>query len=207
MTYSDFTIDEVRWTFHLTLRDHDLFPAVGSIEPSEWLRYGLEKGRSLAVASEKARSEFIVAPILTACREILEEKIHIFSGVTLNAAPERGLKGECDFILARTSSAYSLQGPLMVIVEATKHDLDVGLAQCAAQLVGVRIYNEKDGTPTPVVYGCVTDGERWQFLKLEGQELIVQPLLLPLQQISQILWMLVECVKDVMKHLPTEPAA
>jgi hypothetical protein len=207
MTYSDFSIDDVRWTFHLTLRDHELFPTIGLIDPSAWLRYGLEKGRSLAVASEKARSEFIVAPILTACREILEEKIHIFSGVTLNAAPERGLKGECDFILARTSSAYSLQGPLMLIVEAKKHDLDVGLAQCAAQLVGARIYNEKDGTPTPVVYGCVTDGERWQFLKLEGQELILQPQILPIQQINQILWMIVECVKDVLKHVPSEAAA
>jgi hypothetical protein len=207
MTYSDFTIDDVRWTFHLTLRDEALFPAIGTIEPSDWLRYALDKGKSLAVTSEKARSEFIVAPVLTACREILQEKIHIFSGVALNAAPERGLKGECDFILARTSSAYSLQGPLMVIVEAKKHDLDVGLAQCAAQLVGARIYNEKDGRPTPVVYGCVTDGERWQFLKLEGQELILQPQLLPIQQIGQILWLVVECVKDVMKHLPAEAAA
>jgi hypothetical protein len=207
MTYSDFSIAEVRRTFHLTLRDHALFPVIGSLEPSEWLRYALEKGKDLAVWSEKARSEFIVAPILMACREILEEKVHVFSGVSLDAAPEQGLKGECDFILAKTASAYDLQGPLMVVVEAKKHDLDVGLGQCAAQMLGARIFNEKDDTPIPVIYGCVTNGSLWQFLKLEGHELILHPQRLPTGELGQILWMIVECVKDVFKHVPAEAAA
>jgi len=207
MTYSEFTLAEVRRTFHLTTRDHALFPTVGNLEPSAWLRYALEKGKDLAVWSEKARSEFIVAPILMVCREILEEKIHIFSGVWLDAAAEQGLKGECDFILARTASAYDLQGPLMVVLEAKKHDLDVGLGQCAAQMVGARIFNEKDGRPLPIIYGCVTNGSEWQFLKLAGQELILQPRRINIEDVGQIMWLVVECVKDVLKLVPTEAAA
>jgi hypothetical protein len=207
MTYSDFTLADVRRTFHLTTRDHALFPVIGSLEPSAWLQYALDKGKDLAVWSEKARSEFIVAPILMTCREFLEEKIHVYSGVWLDAAADQGLKGECDFILARTASAYDLQGPLMVVLEAKKHDLDVGLGQCAAQMVGARVFNEKDGNPVPMIYGCVTNGSEWQFLKLQGQDLILQPLRTRTDDIGQILWLIVECVKDVLKHVLTEAAA
>lgn len=207
MTYSEFTIDEVRRTFHLTLRDQSLFSEIGAVAPFDWLKHVLEKGRELAVLSEKARSEFIVAPILVACRELLHEKVHVFSGVRLDAAPELGLKGECDFILARTKSSFALQGPLLVIVEAKKNDMEEGLAQCAAQMVGARVYNEKDGKPVPFIYGCVTTGETWQFLKLEDGNLVVHPNRLKIEEIDKILWFIVECVKDVFRHVPVEAVA
>ncbi len=207
MTYSDFAIEDLRRTFHLTVRDRPLFPQTGTIAPSDWLQQALKMGRDLAILSEKARSEFIVAPVLATCRELLENRIHVFSGITLNAAPERGLKGECDFILARTASSYVMQGPLMVIVEAKKNDMDVGLAQCAAEMIGARVYNEKDGKPVPVVYGCVTTGMTWQFLKLENDELIVDPNRFELGEIDRVLWMIVECVNDVFRHVPAEAAA
>lgn len=207
MSYSDFTIEEVRRKFHLTFRDQPLFPEIGTVAPFDWLAHILKEGKDLAVLSEKARSEFIVAPVLMACRELLQEKIHVFSGVTLNAAPEQGLTGACDFILARTASTFAVQGPLMVILEAKKNDIEEGLGQCAAQLLGARIYNEKDGTPIPVIYGCVTTGESWQFLKLEGNEMILHPSRLRIEEADRILWLLVECVKDASRHIPAGAAA
>jgi hypothetical protein len=43
--------------------------------------------------TEKARSEFIVAPILVECRQRLQHRINVFSGVTLDAEP-KGLANE-----------------------------------------------------------------------------------------------------------------
>lgn len=207
MTYSEFTIEEVRRTFHVTLRDHALFPEVGTLKPTDWLVHVLNKGKDLAVLSEKARSEFIVAPMLMACREAFQDRIHVFSGVRLDAAPEQGLRGECDFILARTASLFALQAPLMVVLEAKKNDIEEGLGQVAAQMLGARIFNEKDGTPVPVIYGCVTTGENWQFLKLEGLDLLLHPKRLRIEEVDKLLWFLVECVKDVYRHLPVPEKA
>src|SRR5947207_500571 len=142
MSYSDFTLEILRRDYGIKVRDQDLFDPVESIEPSHWLLQALEKGHDLALFSEKARSEFIVAPVLMACRELLNARIHVFSGVWLDADPDRGLKGECDFILARSASAFVLQSPLMLVLEAKKNDIEVGLGQCGAQMLDAIVYNE-----------------------------------------------------------------
>lgn len=197
MSYSDFTIDMLRRDFGIRVHDRPFFKEIGTVEPSSWLQEGLAEGATLAVVSEKARSEFIVAPVLIACREILARKVHIFSGIRLDADPDKGLKGECDFILAQTDSAFALQGPLMTIVEAKKNDIEEGIAQCAAQLLGAGIYNEKDRTPLPYLYGCVTTGRDWQFLKLENEDLFIHPERYSIEQVGKILWFLVHCLKDL----------
>ena len=171
MAYSDFTLDRVRHEFGVTVRDQALFETIGDLVPSAWLRESLQKGAGPARASEKARGEFIVAPILIECCNRLEPSINIFSGVTLDADPAKELNGVCDFILARSASRYALESPLMMIVEAKKHDIDEGLGQCAAQMLAATRYNERDGKPVPWLYGCVTNGDLWHFLKLEGNAL------------------------------------
>ena len=60
-----------------------------------------------------------------------------------------------------------LRAPLVIIVEAKKNDIEVGLGQCVAQMIGSRLFNEKAGKPPGQVFGCVTTGEDWQFLRLE----------------------------------------
>ena len=93
----------------------------------------------------------------------------IYSGQRLDVDPSLGLVGECDFILAATSPLPALRPPLMIIVEAKKHDIEGGVWQCLAQMVGARIFNERAGRPPAPVYGCVTNGENWQFLRLVEQ--------------------------------------
>ncbi len=89
----------------------------------------------LALVSEKARSEFVVAPILLAAREMSRETLTIYSGQRLDVDPERGLQGECDFILALSAPLPRLRAPLLIIVEAKKNDIEAGLGQCVAQMV------------------------------------------------------------------------
>ena len=80
MSYSDYSLDSLRHAFGLKVRDQPLFEQIGTLETSPWLAESLTNGQDLAVTSEKARSEFIVAPVLMACRAILGRDLRIFSG-------------------------------------------------------------------------------------------------------------------------------
>jgi hypothetical protein len=207
MSYGEYNLNSLRRTFGLKVRDELLFEPIGTLEPSQWLVESLANGQDLAVTSEKARGEFIVAPVLMACRVLLGHDLRIFSGARLDIDPDRGLKGECDFILARSESSLVLQAPLMVLLEAKKNDIEEGLGQCAAQMFGARLYNEQEGKAVPSVYGCVTTGEAWQFLKLTGNDLLIHPGRLPIQELGKILWFLVQCLRDVDRETAAIAAA
>jgi len=133
-----------------------------------WLLETLGRATPLALVSEKSRSEFIVAPMLTAIRELVDVPLSIYSGHRLDVDPERGLVGECDFILALAPPVPPLRAPVATIVEAKKNDVESGLGQCVAQMVTAALFNQADGEPTAPVFGCVTTGETWQFLRLRG---------------------------------------
>src|SRR5206468_9488588 len=120
------------------------------------------------LVSEKARSEFLVVPLLLATPEFVPGGLTIYSGQRLDVDPERGLVGECDFILALTPPVPRLRSPLVTVLEAKKGDIEAGLGQCVAQMVGVRVFNERAGQPALRVFGCVTTGEVWQFLSLDA---------------------------------------
>ena len=55
-----------------------------------------------------------------------------------------------------------------ITVEAKKNDVENGIGQCFAQMVGARLFNERAGAALEDMYGCVTTGETWRFLLLEG---------------------------------------
>ena len=58
-------------------------------------------------------------------------------------------------------------------VEAKRDDLELGVVQCAAQMVGIQRFNEKYGESVETIYGCATTADTWQFLCLTGQELLI----------------------------------
>lgn len=173
MTYSDFTLETVEKRFGLQIAQAALFPGLTPLSGPAWLQDILAKGRQLALISEKARSEFIVAPILLATRELCRGPVAIYSGQRLDVLPEQGLVGECDFILAATQPVPVLHAPLVTIVEAKKNDVEAGLGQCAAQMVAARLFNQNEGQPLVRLYGTVTTGEAWQFLRLQHSELAI----------------------------------
>ncbi len=173
MTYSDFTLELVEKVLGVRVQQMDLFLSLPALPAPTWLQEVLARGRQLALISEKARSEFIVAPILLASRELSQNAVAIYSGQRLDVQPEQGLTGECDFILAATEPVPLLRAPIVTIVEAKKNDVEGGLGQCAAQMVGARLLNQKEGQAEAIVFGCVTTGEAWQFLRLRETELAI----------------------------------
>ncbi len=44
---------------------------------------------------------------------------------------EKGLIGECDFILAKDTHSFDVSFPIFKLAEAPKNDLEEGVRQCA----------------------------------------------------------------------------
>jgi len=196
MGYSSFALDDVAEKFSLKVRKGSLLGEVGSVPPSARLKETLALYHDMFFISEKSRSEFIVVPVLVACRELLEEQIFIYSGPTFDVDPEQGLQGESDFLLAYTPATPLLEKPLLMVVEAKKNDVEFGLGQCAAQMVAARIYNQRRNRPLSKLFGCVTTGETWQLTKLEDNEFIVHGERFYIKNLDQVLWMLTTVLKE-----------
>jgi hypothetical protein len=169
MAYSDFSVSKVKKVFGLTEKPVTLFDKLTNIQASNWLKETLETSLKLALSSssEKARSEFIVAPILLEIEKRNKDEFSIFSGERLNVDEDKGLKGECDFILSKGPISSTIQAPVFSLVEAKRNDIKEGLGQCIAQMVGAKIFNQNEENQIHIIYGCVTTGEDWQFMKIE----------------------------------------
>ena len=187
MSYTDFDIAKVEKELNLEIVIQKIDWQFEPIAPSEWLMNSLERGEQIAFVSEKARSEFIVAPILLAAKEIANNEVQIFSGQILNVDASLGLTGECDFILSKTKPTPILKSPIITLVEAKKNDIDLGLGQCIAQMFASMIFNKRSDNNIQTIFGCVTTGEDWQFLKLEGKTAIIDSEKFYLSELDKIL--------------------
>jgi hypothetical protein len=187
MSYTDFDIPRVEKELGLVVAIKKIEWNFEPVASSDWLLKSLEKGEKNAFVSEKARSEFIVTPILLAAKEISNDEFQIFSGQTLNVDVSLGLTGECDFILSKTYPTPVLKSPIISLVEAKKNDIELGLGQCIAQMFAARIFNQKSNNTFKVIFGCVTTGEDWQFLKLEENNVTVDSEKFYLSEVENIL--------------------
>lgn len=198
MAYSRFaTLHEVLETFSLIADyDADLFPEISPIEPSPWLVTTLNEFRPLALSinTEKARSEFLIAPLLAEVRRRTEATL--FSGVEFNVEPKQGLSGFCDFLLSLSSDPFTLQAPVLTIVEAKREDIPSGLGQCAAEMVAAQIFNERKHNPIPIIYGAVTTGTNWRFLQLSEKTLRIEREERYLNGVASLLGVLIQIVRS-----------
>ena len=169
MGYSNYRkIKTVIKKFNLDMLSVNLFANVQPVEPSDWLKETLRRTETVLLTSEKAKSERVISPILTEVFESYRDRISFFSGEALNIKPEDDLAGECDFFFALHPPKLYIDAPIISLAEAKNEDMQWGIAQCAAQMLGAKFYNEMEGKPIPFIYGCATDGIEWQFMKLEN---------------------------------------
>jgi hypothetical protein len=173
MAYTDFTLSDLHQKFGIENRKGALFPKVKPVPASRKLKTDLGYNLELPQRSEKAKSELIVLPILLDVRLRNDRFFTIYSGEILAADPEAGLNGECDFIVAKDTQSFEINYPIFQIVEAKKNDIDLGVPQCAAQMVGARVFNQKKGLTVDTVFGCVTTGDDWNFMRLAGNTITV----------------------------------
>ena len=176
MPYSKFTLDELQQKFNIILTGNKgKFNNLPEVAPSQFILEALEEYLPLAVAigSEKARSELIVAPILVAIKKHLNKQISLFSGIEFNVDIELGLNGFCDFIISNSTQQFFIESPVIALVEAKNDNLKSGLAQCMAEMVAAQIFNQRQDNEVSKIYGVITTGTVWQFLELEGEAVVL----------------------------------
>jgi hypothetical protein len=197
MSYSDFTLERVIQTFDLKIVDRqNLFSSVPEQQSSDFLKETLRRSVPLAIASnsEKARSEMIIAPILIELREQLHEQISIFSGIDFTVDPSQGLNGICDFIISNSPELIILKAPVVAIVEAKKENLNAGLGQCVAEMYAAQHFNQSHNNSLQSIYGTVTSGTNWRFIKLSAQTIYIDLDEYYLSNINKILGILVSTI-------------
>jgi hypothetical protein len=204
MSYSDFkTIEQAVSALHLIIEDiPHLFSYILPIEPSQKLKETLEETLDLAasISTEKARSELIITPILLEIRRIFNNQVGYFSGNTFNIDETQGLTGACDFLLSASSNQSLVTAPVLTLVEAKDNDIRIGLGQCIAQMVGAQIFNARKGLEQPVVYGAVSTGTNWKFLRLENNIVQIDLTEYFVNQLNQILGILAEPFRIYFNH-------
>jgi hypothetical protein len=177
MPYSSFTIVEVESKFNLNLQTGKFLPNIEPIDPSEMLEQFLNTTLPLAreTGSEKARSEFIIAPILIEVRTLMNNSISLFSGEDFTVDRELGLNGICDFLISRSPVQFKINAPVIALVEAKKGVLKDGWGQCIAEMVAAQKFNQIRHQSIEFIYGVVTSGTRWQFIEMQWNSITIDP--------------------------------
>lgn len=175
MSYKKFTLAKLKSQFNIQVQKQSLFSdiEIEKITPSAWLEETLNLAKIIAVSSEKAKSELIIMPILAEITKQNSDKVSLYSGVMLNADAKQGLNGECDFVFSNKAHSYFLESPIFALVEAKNDNVDYGLPQCIAQMLGAAVFNQAQALNIPTIYGCVTTGNDWLFLKQQGQDIFI----------------------------------
>ncbi len=201
MSFEQFSFPQVGAELGLTLADADLFGAT----PPAALRAGFAEavldGANLAsmIGNEKARSEFVIAPVLFELRRLHPGAFGLFSGVELTADEPRGLNGVCDFLLTRSPGQYVVTHPILAIIEAENENLRGGLGQCIASMVAAQLLGESE----PTIYGAVTSGSLWKFLRLDGRTATLDIVKYHIDQLGKLLGILGAIVAGVSQPRPS----
>lgn len=193
MAYSDFTLSKARQAFGLKIEEpFNLFANFLGILPSEYLQITLRESVPLASAinTEKARSELIIVPVLLEVRRLLHAQIGFFSGVEFNVEPKLGLIGFCDYILTASKEMFEIRTPVVMLVEAKNENIKAGLGQCIAEMVAAQLLNQREGNSIESIYGAVTTGTDWKFLKLVETRLSIDQRDYYINEVDQILGIL-----------------
>ena len=199
MAYSDFTIRKVKQDFGLTTVEGGRFlPEIDPIAPSAILAGLLEDTIpwAIAVGTEKARSEVIIAPALLEVKRLLNRQVSVFSGTNFTVDIAAGLNGVCDFLISRSPEQFEIEAPAVMLVEAKRDNINSGLGQCIAEMVAAQRFNDINNNSISTIYGSVTSGTAWRFLKLEGQTVTIDVRDYPFPPVETILGMLVWMVQN-----------
>jgi len=202
MAYSDYTLSEIKEKFQLIIEaETNLFPDVREEKISDSLSEILKENIPLALAihTEKARSEMIVTPVLIELRKVLNHRISLFSGVEFNVDKEKGLNGVCDYIISLSKEQLYVSSPVISIVEAKNDNIKSGLAQCAAEMIASGMFNEQKGNQIKTMYGIVTTGSIWRFLKLDDS-LYIDVKEYYIEQLGKIMGIMLQIINSEMSE-------
>jgi hypothetical protein len=194
MSYSDFkTLEDTvnQFDLHLSVSSQ-AFAIIPPVAPSDRLRQNLEAELdwSIQVGTEIARREGIVHPIFMEVRQ--RANVAVFSGREFNVDANQGLNGYCDYIVSLNPLQAIITVPVIIMVEAKKNDLDAGTGQCVAGMVGAWQFNQNRHFSLSWIYGVVTTGTLWRFMRLQQTNLEIDFTEYPIPPVDRVLGILLK---------------
>lgn len=202
MAYNEFTLPGLKRLFGLQIEERkELFAYAPPAPISAWLRETLDYQLPLAleISTEKAWSELIIMPVLVEIRRQLNDRISLFSGVEFNVDSESGLKGVCDYLLSLSPLQLAVEAPVMAIAEAKNENVPRGIAQCLSEMVAAQQFNREQENVIPVVFGVVTTGSLWKFLRMEATQATVDATEYHISQPEKIVGILLQIVREALE--------
>ncbi len=110
----------------------------------------------IALDSEAARRELLIAPVLVELTASLGLELRIELDVHVSAQ----LHGDLDYLLHTATHR-------LLVVEAKQGDTSRGMSQLVAELAAL---DQWTTSPEPVLYGALSTGDLWRFARLERTE-------------------------------------
>jgi hypothetical protein len=174
MAYSDFTsLKQLEKAFKVDNKINNFLSASLPKQPTDKLLFDLKKAAEMPLhSSEKAKSELLIIPVLKEVRRT-HKNFSIFSGYAFDVNPSLGLNSYCDYLLSTDTNSFDIASAVFCLVEAKNHSIEEGLGQVGAEMIAARQFNDTENKPNVTVFGCVTNGYEWLFLKLENNILII----------------------------------
>lgn len=133
--------------------------------------------------SEFAICENLIYPVLKEVWKCYRSKFILWSHECL--AWDENLSGFPEYILAKRSPLGKVvfDKPYLLLVEAKQDKFEEGWGQCLAEMIAAQRINEN---PKITVFGIVSNGDRWQFGKLEADLFIRNITLYSVQELDQL---------------------
>jgi hypothetical protein len=137
--------------------------------------------------SEAAIRENLIFPILREVYRKYAEAFALWSHQWIRY--DDLLLGTPDYFLAKRSKLGKtvLETPFLLFAEAKKNDFDAGWGQCLAEMYAAQKMNETETGKPLTIYGVVTDGQTWQFGKLEESAYYYNPKIFTADDLTELL--------------------
>jgi hypothetical protein len=137
---------------------NEWLPEVPTVEPSAFHRERMQRLRVFDTSLSEMAKQLLIEAVF---EEALQSfpALKVFKIVPLRSAAAGGF---VDYLIAPNRTLP--QVPLLCVAEAKKDDFERGLAQCLAELHVCAAKNTEAGHAV-VVYGIISNGQGWQFLR------------------------------------------
>jgi len=185
MAFTDFkSIQQAQQAFGIRYAEEnyldydELAPSAAFLEEFTFSRHNID-----IYSSEASRCENIIYPLI---RDVFKHYASVYALWSHKSlAYDEMLTGIPDYLITyRSPLGKTIPGlPILVVVEAKQNNFSEGWGQCLAELVAAQKLNGKSVFP---VHGIVTDGEFWQFGKLESDIFTRNEVALTIAELSKI---------------------
>ena len=83
-----------------------------------------------------------------------------------------------------------------MVVEAKNENVKQGISQCIAEMLAAQQFNQERHNAIETVYGVVTTGSAWKFLRLTGTSVMVDATEYHISQVERVVGILVAMIKE-----------